>query len=151
MNAGDLKAVLAFPADEQMPCTVQGSLSNFSMPELNQMLVPVYHTEIESGEVQKMKFQFQYDEYRSVGDVELSYTNLRVKHLKKNPQNSVNKLVSFVLNIFVQKDLDKSDTKEKRTGSLQMERDPQRGVLSYWWQSIASGIKSVFHGQSQKK
>ena len=147
MNTGDLKAAFTFPVEAQMPYTVRGSLSHFSMPELNAMLVPVAHAEIESGEMNEMKFQFQYNPYRSDGEVELSYSNLKVRRFKKNQEKLENKLVSFFINMFVKDDLDKSDTKEKRTGTVQMVRDSQRGIFSYWWKSVLSGVKSVFHGK----
>ncbi|HMI65473.1 MAG TPA: DUF748 domain-containing protein [Cyclobacteriaceae bacterium] len=147
MNSGDLNATFTCPAEAQKPYTVKGSLSNFSMPEINPMMVAVAHAQFESGEMQEMKFHFQYNEYRSDGEVELSYTNLKVRRLKKNQEILENKLVSFLVNMFVKDDLDKSDTREKRTGSIQMVRDSQRGIFNYWWKSVFSGVKSVYHGK----
>ena len=145
MNTGDLKANFTFPFEEQKPYTVRGSLSHFSMPEINGMLVSHIHAEVESGEIQEMKFHFQYNEYRSDGEVELSYTNLKVRRFRKHQEKSENILISFLLNMFVKNDLDKSDTKEKRTGSIEMYRNAQRGIFNYWWKSVFSGVKSVFH------
>jgi hypothetical protein len=151
MNAGDLAAYFTFPVEAKGPYAVKGSLTNFSMPEINSMLVPVAHFEIEKGKMQSMKFQFQYNEYRSDGNVELSYTDLKVRSLKKNPEKSENKLVSFIINMFVKDDLDKTDAKAKRTGSIEFLRNDQRGILNYWWKSVFSGVKSVYQGKNNGK
>ena len=144
MNAGDLNASFTFPVEAQNASAVKGTLSNFSMPEINAILVPVAHTKIESGKIQEMKFHFQYNEFRSDGEVELSYTNLKVIRFKKHQEKLENKFMSFLLNMYVKNDLDKSDSKEKRTGSVQFVRNDQRGIFNYWWKSVFSGVKSVF-------
>ncbi len=155
MNAGDLKATFTFPFEAEKPYTAKGSLSNFSIPAINAMLVPFAHAEIESGEMQEMKFHFQYNEYRSDGEVELSYTNLKVRRFKRNQEQLENKLVSFFLNLFVKNNMDKSDTREKRTGTVQMVRNDQRGIFNYWCKSVFSGVRSQFRldkkGTSDKK
>jgi hypothetical protein len=144
MDAGELKVDFLFPPDPKKPGVVKGLLSNFSMAKMNSVLVPGAHVEIESGEMHEMKFEFKYNDYRSDGQVELFYSNLKVHSLKKNPARTVNKLVSFLLNIFVRNDMDRSDSKDTRTGVIMLYRDPQRGVLNYWLRSVIAGIKSQF-------
>jgi hypothetical protein len=144
MDAGTLNAEFNFPLIAKKPYTVDGSLVDFSMPALNSMLVPAGNIKVESGKMQEMKFRFRYNSARSDGELEVNYTDLKVLSLKKDDRKP-NKVVSFLIGLFVKKKIDEKDSKDKRTGHIQWERDSQKGLLNYWWKSVLSGIKSVYN------
>lgn len=145
MNAGNLHASFMFPLTSKKPYTVQGSLTKFSMPHLNGMLMPVGNVKIESGIMNALAFQFHYNEYKSEGELEVNYADLKVVSLRKDQQKSINKFVSFLLRAFVKKEVDKHDTVDKRTGRIEWERDSQKSIINYWWKSVLSGIEAVFN------
>ena len=145
MNAGDLRASFMFPLTAKKPYTVNGSLTKFSMPEINSILVPVGNVKVESGMMNEMKFQFRYNDYKSEGELEVNYTDLKVLSLRKDQQKSTNKFISFLLQAFVKKDVNKRDAMDKRIGEIQWERDTQKGILNYWWKSVLSGVKAVYN------
>ena len=144
MNAGDLRASFMFPLTSKKPYTVNGSLTKFSMPEINGILVPVGNVKIESGTMNEMKFKFHYNDYMSEGELEVNYKDLKVLSLRKDLHNETNKFLSLLLRVlFIKKDLDK--TMGKTTGQIQWERDTQKGILNYWWKSVLSGVKAVYN------
>jgi hypothetical protein len=144
MDAGTLKAEFTFPLTRKKPYTVHGTLTDFAMPSVNSMLVPAGNVKVESGKMEEMKFRFQYNSFRSDGELEVNYSNLKVLSLKKDDRKP-NKVVSFLIGLFVKKKIDEKDSKDKRTGQIQWERDSQKGILNYWWKSVLSGIKSVYN------
>lgn len=144
MDSGELNARFTFPQDGRTPSTVTASLAHFAMPDINLMLLPIANMEISTGEMQSLKFQFQYDEHEATGDLELRYTDLKLLSIRTNEQRSTNKFATFLINTMVQNSMDKQDPKYKRSGSIRWKRNSQVGVLSYWWKSILAGLKSVF-------
>ena len=145
MNAGDLQARFMFPLKSKKPYTAEGALTNFSMPGINTMLLPVANIKIESGIMHEMKFQFHYDDFKSEGELEVNYSDLKVLSLRKDAQRSTNKFMSFIMSALVRKNVGDSDKKDKRTGQIHWERDAQKGVLNYWWKSVLSGVKEVYN------
>ncbi len=144
MNAGEMNADFTFPFQKGKPYSVKGSLVDFFMPEINPMLEPIAHIRIESGKIQAMKFNFIYDSRKSNGNLELRYTDLKILALKDDEYKSTNKLVTLIISAFVKKRIDKTNSIDERTGTIAIERDPQKAVLNYWWKSVLSGIKAVF-------
>ena len=145
MNAGDLRTSFMFPLTAKKPYTVNGSLTKFSMPEINGILMPVGNVKIESGTMNELEFQFRYNDYKSEGELEVNYANLKVLSLRKDQQKSTNKFISFLLRAFVKKGVDKRDAMDKRTGQIRWERDTQKGIFNYWWKSVLSGITAVYN------
>ena len=155
MNAGDLRVNFTFPLKKKEPNTVKGSLTHFSMPAINRMLIPIANMKVESGMMNEMKFQFQYNDSHSKGELEVNYADLKVLSLRKDPFKTTNKFISWLFGAFVKRDIHKSDDRDKRIGEIAWKRDPQKGILNYWWKSVLSGIKAVFNidklpGKKQK-
>ncbi len=144
MGAGNLKATFTFPLRKGLPYTVQTTLSDFPMTAANSMLVPVANLQIMSGQLQALQAQFRYDDVRANGNLDLRYTNLNVTSLSKDKDKSKNKLLTIVMNTMIQNNMDLSDQKAKRSGTIQWDRDQQASILNYWWKSILSGIRSVY-------
>ena len=144
MDAGDLTAMFTFPLEKNKPYTVQGALQNFEMTSINQMLEPIVNLRVSSGQMQALKFSFHYDNQMSNGNLDLRYTDLNLKSLNSNKERSTNPLGTLLINSIVENTMDKKDTKAERSGKIQWNRDPQASILNYWWNSLLSGIKSVF-------
>lgn len=145
MESGKLRAHFTFPVSESKPYTVNGALTDFSLTEINPMLIPVGNIKVESGKMREMKFHFVYNSFRSDGELEVNYSDLKVVSLKKDDHRSQNKLLSLLIGAFIKKDIDAKDSKDQRTGKILWERDTQKGILNYWWKSVLSGVKSVYN------
>lgn len=144
MNAGDLDAHFTFPMTKGKPNTVKASLAKFSMPSINTMLAPIAHLEVQSGTLQSLHLQFQYDAHESNGELDLRYTDLHLKSIQKNQDRSTNKVVTLLINTMVQNNMDRSDQKAKRSGTIHWKRNAHASLPSYWWKSILSGLRSVY-------
>lgn len=144
MNAGDLDAHFTFPMVRGKSNTVRATLSNFPMSSINSMLLPIANLEIQSGKLQSLQLQFQYNEQESNGELDLRYTDLHVKSIRQNEKRSTNRVVTLLVNTMVQNNMDLSDQKAKRSGTILWKRNPQASLLSYWWKSILSGLRSVY-------
>ncbi|GEM_PF-1025900 len=193
LGTGNLVADFIFPAQPDGDYYASGTLSDFSMPKVNQILEPTANAKIESGDMKYVKFKFKYNNVRSVGDLEMNYTDLKVVTFKKTEEDKEKEdkdndkniadnekadkqerkeerkerreerkeerkerkndgekdksfLKTFVLNTFiVKKNLDDDKDKEKRMGTIDVARDPRRMIFHYWWQSIFSGVLSVYN------
>jgi hypothetical protein len=148
MGAGDLNAHFIFPDDTTRPNKAWGSLKNFPMSKLNDMLGPAAKVRIESGIMNNLKFNFNYNLYRSDGKLELNYKNLHISSLRQNKNNeqAVSLVKTLLLNTFiVRKNLDEDASENDKTGTILFYRDPQRSIFNYWWKSLFSGLKSAYN------
>jgi hypothetical protein len=162
MGDGELKMNSTFPYDVSKPCALGGSLNDFSMTKLNPMLEPAANAIVETGDLKKLAFKFNYNKVKSDGEVELNYKNLRlvtykdeekqkarskgVKKIAAEAEEQVDKLKTFVLNAFViRKNMDERVSAEQRTGTIDFHRDTSKSVFNYWWKSLLSGIKSAYN------
>jgi hypothetical protein len=147
MGKGELKVTFTYPADTLQPYKTMGSLKNFPMSEVNTILIPGAKTKIETGIMRDLKFHFSYNKYRSDGNVELNYKDLKVISLKedKNHEPAVSGLKTFLLNALkIKKNVDENSKADDREGTILFYRDTRRGLFHYWWQSLFSGIKSAY-------
>jgi hypothetical protein len=146
MGKGDLVVDFTFPADTTKPYTARGSLKNFPLVGLNDMLGPNAKARVESGTMTNMKFNFKYNLYRSDGEVELNYEDLRIASLRLNSKKEVkvSLIKTLLLNTFIKKDAEEDEKNDSKTGTILFYRDQKRSVFNYWWKSLFSGIKSAY-------
>ncbi|RAW01400.1 AsmA family protein [Pseudochryseolinea flava] len=147
MGKGELSVDFTFPADTTKPYTAKGSLKNFPMVKLNDMLGPAAKVRVESGTMTNLKFNFKYNVYRSDGNVELNYEDLRIISLRQNSKKEikVSMIKTLLLNTFIlKKDAQEDDKDDSKTGTILFYRDQKRSIFNYWWKSIFSGIKSAY-------
>lgn len=154
MGQGKLAIACIFSRTDK-PASMKGSLSNFPMALLNDILQPQAKVKIESGTISKLTFNFKFNDIRSDGTVDLSYKDLKVISLRKARKKEKkrkdtedvvkNEVLSFVLNIFIKEDAGKAVTGEKKTGTILFYRDRKKAIFNYWWKSLFSGLKSSFN------
>jgi hypothetical protein len=148
MGQGELDAHFTFPYDTLHPYRVAGTLKNFPMVSINNILGSAAKAKIESGIMQDLIFNFAYDNERSDGAVEMRYQDLKVLTLRENKKNeqSVSRLKTLLLNTFIiKKDLDEESKDDQRKGDIDFYRDTKKSVFNFWWKSILSGIKSAYN------
>lgn len=147
MGQGDLNVNFTFPGDTMKPYKVQGSLKNLPLVSLNNMLGSAVKARIESGTMTNLKFNFHYNMYRSDGEVELNYENLKISSLRENKDNeqAVSFIKTLLLNTFIiKKNMDEDMSHDEKSGTIAFIRDTRRSLFNYWWKSVLSGIKSAY-------
>jgi hypothetical protein len=147
MGVGVLNAFFTFPYDTLLPYRVSGTLADFEMTSLNNILGSAAKVSVETGVMKKLKFDFTYNDVESNGKVSLAYEDLKIlTHKNKNEEQAVSHLKTLLINtIFIKKDVFNNVTSDDRTGTIHFTRDQKRSVFNFWWKSIFSGVKSAFY------
>lgn len=143
MKSGHLKARFAFPLNPQNHYYAEGTLDNMELTQLNPTLKHLAKVRIESGKMNTMHFNFDYNDDVSNGSVMMLYENLEMMALKDKDVQEKDGLKSFILNVlFARKNKNDEVRTAKRNGTISFERDKKRSIFNYWWKSLATGIKS---------
>jgi hypothetical protein len=137
-----LHAEFIFP-NKKFPLAYQakGNLEPLPMDLFNPMLKLNAGMKIESGRLEQLFFNFQYNEEHASGDAIFEYDDLKVSVLDKE-DNSTKKLQSFLTNTFVVHKKNLRDDSSFREGEISFDRNKKRSIFNYWWKSLYSGIKS---------
>jgi hypothetical protein len=144
MDDGYLKGSFTFPTSPEKAYTVEGVLTNFTLPKVNSMLTTAGRAKVETGKLDEMKFHFVYNDTRADGKLELNYSNLKMTSLA-NHKRRINKFITFLLRLVLRRDMHDNLPTNQKTGDIHFYRDKQRSIFNYWWKSILSGIKSVYN------
>lgn len=152
MGKGNLVMTCQF-SNTKEPAMVKGSLSNFPLASMNDMLRPQAKIQIEDGTMLKLNFSFKFNDIRSDGAVDMSYKDLRIASLRKDKDEEKavrNKLLTLAINTFIKDDAGRYVTGEKQTGIILFYRDRKKAIFNYWWKSLFSGLKSSFALRTQE-
>lgn len=144
MDAGILKATFTFPSTPNKLYHVKGEILNFPLPKINPMLKPIASAQIDEGELVEMKFNFNYNNDHSNGEILIDYTGLKMSSIKRETKKE-RKFASLLLNTFLRNNMDDNVSKSKKTGTILFYRDKKKSIFNYWWKSLLSGIKSVYN------
>lgn len=123
-----------------------GRLNGLALSYLNPMLENLAFISVESGRLNEMTFNFDYNDKISNGTLTINYRDLKIRGLKKQAKEEKNDLKSLVINTIIKTDKDSKTPIEKRTGTISFERDQQRQIFNFWWKSLLSGVKSSVLG-----
>jgi hypothetical protein len=148
MGEGDLNAFFTFPYDTLQQYRANGTLKNFPLMTLNNILGSAAKTKIESGTMRNLEFKFAYNNYRSDGEVEMNYEDLKILSLRENRKNeqSVSRIKTLLLNtLILGKKIDEDAKDDTRKGTIEFSRDTKKSVFNFWWKSVLSGIKSAYN------
>jgi hypothetical protein len=152
MGKGKLVMTCQF-SNTKEPAVVKGSLSNFPLARMNDMLGPQAKIQVESGTMLKLNFSFRFTDKRSDGAVDMSYKDLRIASLRKDKDKDKavrNNLLTLAINTFIKDDAGRYVTGEKQTGIILFYRDRKKAIFNYWWKSLFSGMKSSFALRTQQ-
>ena len=146
---GNVEIFVDFPLETSKRSTILGSVGNFSMPEINSMLTPSTNIKVQSGEMEKLSFNFSFNAVRSDGEIELNYHDLKLVIFKEGEENEddpeKDNLKTFIMNTFIfRTNMDEDLPEEKRTGTISYLRDNNRSIFNFWIKSVVSGIKSAY-------
>ncbi len=141
MGSGQINAAFLFPLDESPTYLASGVVSALHLRNLNSILENTVQIRIESGMLNELRFNFNYTDINSKGGIEIKYEDLNMTRLNFDSRKSTNFLKTLLLNAFVKNSKDKSTSRAKRIGVIDVQRDPHHFIFNYWWKSLQSGLK----------
>jgi hypothetical protein len=148
MKTGLIDATFTFPADSTQEYTAKGKISNVPFHELNTITTPAASLEFESGLLNNLYFNFAYNDYKSLGEIQINYKDLKI--LSLNEAKSVQKVKSALINALIKDTKDKKTPVKDRKGKIEIERDRKRFIFNLWWKSIQAGLKDSILGSGKK-
>ena len=121
-----------------------GSAGSISLPQFNQITVPVAYIKINEGQLNQATYSFEGDENSATGRMKFLYNNLDLQILDKQTLQSgfLNEVKSFIGDIFVVEDSNPSDG-ELRIAEIDFKRDDSKSFLSYYWKILLTGIREA--------
>jgi hypothetical protein len=142
MGHGLIQASFSLPLDTKKSYHAKGKISQMELHHLNPALENLAFIKIESGRLNNLIFDFDYNDKSSKGSLTINYQDLKITGLKKEKSKDESDIKTFLINTLVKNDKDKNVPAEKRTGAIEFERDRKRQIFNFWWKSLLSGIKS---------
>lgn len=142
MQNGMINVDFTLPYDKEQVYNAKGRISNLRLSTLNPLLQSLAFVRVETGRLNALDFNFDYDDFTSRGNIFVNYENLKVAGLAKEKDAEKNTVKSFVLGLFIRKDKDRDVPLERRTGKIYYERDRRRAIFNVWVRSLMSGVKS---------
>ncbi len=149
MGVGKINALFRLPLDGTSIYNAKGSVSKMHFAKLNPALEPLANIRIESGYLNELTFDFNYNEFVSKGVLEIEYQGLHLIALGKN-HHSTNEIRTLLLNAIVKNDRNQYLSSSKRGGVIDIERDRKRFIFNVWWKSIQDGLKSIVFRTGKK-
>ncbi len=124
--------------------TMKGSLSNLEIKELNPILEKNAFIYASSGRIDEMYFNQTANNTKAAGNLTILYNGLNVTVKNKQTDDTTafrERFISFIANRRILDSNPVTDGKV-RVGIIDYERDPERFIFHYWFNSILSGITS---------
>ncbi|WP_400262097.1 hypothetical protein ACFX5U_21570 [Sphingobacterium sp. SG20118] len=144
MNSGKLHVLFDFDMTSTKGFhRYKGTLGAMQAPAFNQILRPLLNVEIASGNIKKIVFDIEANDYRNWGQLKFDYDNLKVNILEKNPDGThKNKsLVSLLINELLVNGSNPNLSGEYIIGKVNWHRNPNHTFFKTVWQSLLDGIK----------
>jgi hypothetical protein len=142
MEHGKIKVDFTIPYENAQIYNATGRISDLSLERLNTMFESLAFVHVESGKMNTLDFNFDYNDYTSRGNIVIDYEDLKLVALKKEKEKKENSFKSLVLGLFVRKDKDREVSIDKRMGKIYYERDRRKAIFNVWVRSLFSGVKS---------
>ncbi|MEA4840850.1 MAG: hypothetical protein VB110_07605 [Bacteroidales bacterium] len=130
--------------DHSNTFSLKGNLSAMNARELESMLRNHAFVNVQSGQVDAMKFNFTANNKKSTGKMTLLYHGLHIAVLNKKTDKSTalkEQFISFIANLKVP-DSNPLPGEDVRVGIIDYARNPEKFLFNYCFKSILSGFKS---------
>jgi hypothetical protein len=143
MNKALLEAEFVFP-NKKFPhqYRASGNLEPIGISAFNPILIPSAFVRIDDGQINRMEFNFTYNNNNSEGILELEYEGLDISLLDKE-DGSKKKIKTFIAETFILQSDNLKDKRSYKEGTISFERDKKKSIFNYWWKSLFSGIQDI--------
>jgi hypothetical protein len=125
--------------------SIKGSMGPMDAKQLNALAVPMGLTRIEKGEIQKLNFFFQGNDYGAKGKLLILYKGIRLtllKNDKKEKRYRAKPLPSLVANGILKKS-NPTGSEPIREVDVNQARDIHKSFFSLLWKTIFKGVKET--------
>jgi hypothetical protein len=152
MGKGLITSTFTLPYGKQQSYRAEGHIRNLPLPALNRAVENMAFVNIESGKLNDLSFNFHYDDVQSRGSILVDYENLKINGFTKEKHSHASEFKTWLINLFIKNDKDKTMSKAKRSGIIEFDRDRRKAIFNLWWKSLLSGLKSsVLDGSAKKE
>lgn len=145
MGAATLRAKFGFDMlSEEGFHTYQGILGSMKATAFNRILKPLLNVEIASGDIRRVAFNMEGNDYKNWGDFEFDYDDLKINLLHKpedGEQKGSKKLASFLVNELIINNSNPSADGVQLKGKVNYTRESEHTFFKTIWQSLLEGIK----------
>ena len=133
--------------------TLRGTLTDLEAKELNPILKESVYMYATSGKIDAMNFNFTANNTKATGRMTMRFHGMDVAIINKRTVDTTG-IIEKVKSIFANKKMKDSNSAEHnnvREGIIYYERDPEKFLFNYCFESILSGIKSSLSKSPMKK
>ncbi|MGH2622603.1 MAG: hypothetical protein ACRDE7_02970, partial [Sphingobacterium sp.] len=124
--------------------TYKGSLGRMKATDFNRILEPLLKVKISSGNIRKISFNIQANDYKSTGDFRFDYDHLKLnlENLLAPDANKTKKgVLSFLVNRILINESNPDPNEVYHVGKVNYTRVPSHSFFKNMWQSLLDGIK----------
>ena len=125
--------------------SAKGRLEAMPMKPFNSLFRSSASTNLDSGTIDELEFDFTYNNDQSTGTLNFKYDDLKVSSFEPK-DGDTKKVKSFLLNTFIVREQNPDKNGNLKQGEIGFERDKKKSIFNYWWKSVLSGIKDVVAG-----
>jgi hypothetical protein len=132
--------------DKNGAFSYSGAAGPLDLKALNPVAVPLGLIEIESGNMQKVDFNFTANRNGSSGKVHFYYTDLKLKLLKEGENGAAPKkkgLLSFLANNLLVEDANPAKGAAARTANVTFQRSPAASFFNMLWKGVFVGMRET--------
>ncbi len=145
MGAGSLHAKFGFDMlSSEGSHTYQGTLGSMKATAFNRILRPLLNVEIASGNINKIAFNMEGNDYKNWGEFRFDYDDLKISLLNKpeaGEDKKAKKLVSFLVNEIIINNSNPEPNGNYHIGKVNYTRIAEHSFFKTLWQSMLEGIK----------
>lgn len=124
----------------------KGHIGPMNMVKLNPLSRALGLVELESGKISKIDFEAEGNRYGAKGNMQMRYTDLKIKLLKAGEDGEAPKkkgFLSFLANNILIKDSNPLPGKELREVKIDFERTPSASFFNLLWKSVFTGLRET--------
>ena len=145
MNTAPLNVVFKFNlSDKKGAFTYAGVLRNFDGRKLDKLVKPLAMIHVKSGDIERLNFVVDANNYYGKGKVDFYYRNLNIEILKKvKGMDTLQKqgFISKLANTLIIKDSNPDKKGNFRPGPINYKRDPSASFFSFLYKCLLDGLK----------
>ena len=155
-NKGIANIIFNLPLDKNKSSfSFYGQLDTMDLKVMNPILEPELKLRVKSGNLYQLTFNASADSVRSTGTMQMEYDELKLNFLRKEnilyDLSPIQWLSSGIANNLIYRKNPQQDM-PVRTGSMNFERNPNKGILNYTVRALAEGaINTILPGRNKKE
>ena len=148
MGSGKLHALFGFDMlSKDGRHSYAGTLGNMEISAFNRIITPLLNLQFASGNIRRIRFDMQGNDYRNWGKFYFDYDQLKV-NLLYPPDEETNKrgkrgILTFLINQLLLNDSNPDANEVYHIGEVDYERVPEYSHFKTIWKSLQEGLQQT--------